>query len=95
MGKNQRERAILTRMPDPITLMDHLTIVIPCGECQNEVNVPFSLASARQSLDCGVCGTIITFHLSGTMTGAVEKGFQDIQRHIRDAGCSVGVRPST
>ena len=67
-------------MLDPITILDHVILVIPCPECGTEVHAPFTAVTGDgQELRCLGCDTGFQMKIGGRAMPQVEAAFQRIQ----------------
>ena len=81
-------------MLDPITILDHVVLVILCPECGTEVRTPFTAVTGDgQELHCLGCDMGFRMKIGGRAMPQVEAAFQRIQDQLRQQGCWVEVRP--
>jgi len=67
-------------MLDPITILDHVILVIPCPECGTEVHAPFTAVTGDgQELRCLGCDMGFQMKIGGRAMPQVEAAFQRIQ----------------
>ena len=80
-------------MLDPITILDHVILVIPGPECGTEVHAPFAVLVGGQRLRCLGCDHWFRMGFEGDLLPQFEANFQGIQDQIRQQGFWVEVRP--